>query len=261
MTPSRTDGATSLSVLEPPLERDALGKPMQAPISRIDARCRYELKFAGVATLLPQMRSWLRAHPAGFAPQHADRAVNNLYFDTHDCANCADNLAGVPDRRKLRLRWYGALQEVRGATLELKEKYGGVGRKASLGPLPHVAADALLSADYRRSLLRLPVGPFAASLASMDQATLVNCYQRSYYVSRDGEVRLTLDRELRFFDQRLSARINLSRRVLHSDIIIVELKADACAWRRLAQAAEHLPLRQVAISKYCFGLMAASSRS
>ncbi|MCI0396740.1 MAG: VTC domain-containing protein, partial [Chloroflexi bacterium] len=70
---------------------------------------RYELKLTCAAHWLPQARMWLRLHPEGFRVEHASRQVNNLYLDTPDLDYFKTNLAGLSERRKLRLRWYGEL--------------------------------------------------------------------------------------------------------------------------------------------------------
>ena len=41
-----------------------------------------------------------------FIEQFNERVVNSIYFDDSSFSSVRDNLAGVPDRMKTRLRWY-----------------------------------------------------------------------------------------------------------------------------------------------------------
>ncbi|MGB8981022.1 MAG: VTC domain-containing protein, partial [Anaerolineales bacterium] len=68
---------------------------------------RYEIKMAYEPGLLPELRSWIHSHPAGFATAYPPRQVNSAYMDTPDLNSFNDHLSGIPLRRKLRFRWYG----------------------------------------------------------------------------------------------------------------------------------------------------------
>ena len=76
-----------------------------AVVERFDTR--YELKQTYSELFLPELRSWVQMHPAGFRTAYPPRWVNSIYFDTPDLDSFNDHIAGVPVRRKLRYRWYG----------------------------------------------------------------------------------------------------------------------------------------------------------
>ncbi len=42
-----------------------------------------------------------------FREQFKERTVNSIYFDTLNFKSALDNLNGVSDREKFRVRWYG----------------------------------------------------------------------------------------------------------------------------------------------------------
>ncbi|MCB0625979.1 MAG: VTC domain-containing protein, partial [Saprospiraceae bacterium] len=69
-------------------------------------------------------------HPASFRPLHPERQINNVYFDTCDLAAYQQNLMGVADRRKIRLRWYGeGATRMNAAQLEIKSRSNETGSK------------------------------------------------------------------------------------------------------------------------------------
>ena len=98
---------------------------------------RYEIKLAcpesqGQVALV---RAWVRTHRAAFMVAYPPRRVNNIYFDSHTLSNLDDNLAGISERCKLRLRWYGADTAIVRGQLELKQKSNTLGSKI-VRPLP-----------------------------------------------------------------------------------------------------------------------------
>ncbi len=221
---------------------------------------RYEVKIVCEPHYLPQVRAWVRLHPAQWRVAYPPRQVNNVYFDTADCRCLNDHLGGVGERCKLRLRWYGpVLDTAAGARLELKRRAGAVGWK-EVHPLDVVLdlASQLWPA-LCRSLRDAADGRAGLWLAQFAYPVLINHYQRAYYVTPDGAVRLTLDTGLRAYDQRFSARPNLRRPALIADRVIIELKASPNRqhYQQLTDALAQFPLRPDRHSKYVHGMLAA----
>jgi hypothetical protein len=219
---------------------------------------RYELKIRCPSLYRPQIEAWVRTHWAHWRVRYPPRQVNNIYFDTLDSQNVEDNLDGVGERRKLRLRWYGpSLERVTDARLERKCREGAVGWK-EIWPVevdldltrqawPEICARLRVAVDPRMAIY------FTAAAAP----TLINCYHRAYYATPDEAVRLTIDSDLRAYDQRFSARPNLSRAVRMPDWVIVELKAAAEYLPRLADILADFPFRPDRCSKYVSGVVSA----
>ncbi len=217
---------------------------------------RYELKLPCSANFLAQARGWIRLHPEGFRTAFPARQVNNLYLDSPGLTNLAENLAGQAERRKLRLRWYGATPRPRSvpAVLELKIKRGSVGDKRRL-PL---AAPLDLTQSYKRILTDLLVVAPDAWRQWVQRASrpaLINLYQRDYFVSPDGVIRCTLDYGQTFFDQRFHVRPNLTHRLAAGDQIVIEVKAPVELQERLEEAMERFPIPRRRHSKYVDGLL------
>jgi SPX domain protein involved in polyphosphate accumulation len=215
------------------------------------------------AYLLPDVMAWVRVHPAQWRVAFPPRQVNNVYFDSPVYSGLNGNLSGVGARTKLRLRWYGPeLARVEaGANLELKRKEGAAGWKeiaAVAGPLD------LAGQAWREILvgLRADVTPAAGVwLDHFSIPMLVSHYRRSYYVTPDGGVRLTVDSDLAAYDQRAAMAPNLDRPARLDAAVVVELKAPLGPGvaRRLSEILGSLPGRVDRFSKYVHGVLAASA--
>lgn len=93
-----------------------------------------------------QLKTLIHLHPMVFSTAYPDRSVNNIYFDTEDFQYYRDNVEGVSNRRKIRIRWYGDWEnrEV-SPVLEYKIKRGPVGYKTSY----KLAPVKMNSSDFR----------------------------------------------------------------------------------------------------------------
>ena len=73
----------------------------ETPIKR-----RYETKFSVLDLNHNEIENIIKSHPAIFNEIYFTRNVNNIYFDTVDFSSFIDNIEGVRDRKKVRIRWY-----------------------------------------------------------------------------------------------------------------------------------------------------------
>lgn len=217
---------------------------------------RYELKLTCDPHRVAQARSWIGLHPAGFAVAYPPRCVNSLYLDTPHLSSFDENLAGVSERQKLRLRWYG--EDVRAVepVLELKQKRDLLGRKKQV----QLSCKLDLTRSWQEILraVRACVGPgWRVLLQTADQPTLFNRYQREYYATPDGALRATLDYACAAYDQRLSLRPNLRVPLPIADRVVIELKAAPEHAERLQEAAAQFPVLRTRNSKYAGSLQVA----
>ena len=220
---------------------------------------RFEFKLRSEPTYLAQVHAWVRLHPAHWRVAYPPRQINNIYFDTYDYNSLHDNLGGVGTRRKLRLRWYSpVLETVAAAQLELKCKAGLVGWKAT-SPLDALTLDLCHQSwfDLRQAIQDAADARANLWLAQFAFPVLINHYQRSYYVTTDQAVRLTIDSKLHVYDQRLSAVPNLHRRSPVVDHVIIEIKAERHYYSQLVDVLAHFPIRVDRYSKYVQGMLAA----
>ena len=67
---------------------------------------RYEIKFVLDNSRLSDAMQWLYNETTA-NKIYDNRSVNSIYFDDVNFSSVRDNLAGLPQRNKFRLRWYG----------------------------------------------------------------------------------------------------------------------------------------------------------
>ena len=212
---------------------------------------RYELKMVAQGTQLPLVRSWIRSHPSGLVTSYPSRRVNNIYLDSPDLQAFDDSLAGVSDRRKVRFRWYGDEISDVGGVVEVKRKKNSTSWKVACALNARFDfSQGMKWADFVATLsAELPV----RMLAEMESAwwpVLINRYRRDYYVTSDGEVRVTVDYAQELYDQRRTIYPDLSRKVPYPDTVVVEVKAAAGSWDRIKYLCNNFPLSITKNSKY-----------
>ena len=132
--------------------------------------------------------------------------MNSLYFDDVDFSSVRDNLAGVPNRKKLRLRWYG---HDKNSTpfFEVKIKSGRLVRKYSysLGSLQNSLLDLAIKdieSECKEELKKQQV-----IFDAPTYATLQVSYDRRYYEDLRG-VRITVDENIKFYGSLPNQKLN-----------------------------------------------------
>ncbi len=217
---------------------------------------RYEIKMVLEAQRLGEVRSWVLSHPAAFRVAFPRRQVNNIYFDTPDRRLADEHIQGVAQRAKLRFRWYGDTWVTPGGQLEVKIKEGQLSRKLIH---PITARLNLLAQQWREIMGALhtecPEG-IAGHLGRLSPV-LINQYQREYFISAEGTLRLTLDYQLRAYDQTFGFSPNTRFPQPLLDNLVIEIKAPAKAHSQVADALAAFPLRVTDNSKYLSGLETA----
>ena len=216
---------------------------------------RYERKFFISELTRQEVESIVRLHPAIFSEIYHQRFVNNIYLDSPDMRSYLDNIDGSQRRMKLRVRWYGDLSGIiEKPILELKIKDGLLGRKVSF-------ALNLFSIDEKSfrfgEIIDAVRGSDIPDLVKMEFAalgpTLLNRYRRRYYISADGNYRITIDSDTVFY------RINthncsLSHELTDRTNTILELKYNQNRDHYARQITNHFPFRMTRSSKYTSGI-------
>ncbi len=216
---------------------------------------RYERKFLVETLSLHQVQAIIKLHPQLFYQPYPPRYVNNLYLDTPDLENYYDNVRGVAQRRKVRVRWYGELGgEIRHPLLEFKIRNGLVGTKHTY-PLAgfcldtgfcdrrlwQVATHSTLPERVWRELRNLSL-------------VLLNRYYRYYYVSRNGHFRVTLDTRPTFFKVNGAFGNRLVHRQVDFRNHVVELKYEIEQAPHADRVSSFFPFTVTRHSKYVQGM-------
>ena len=90
---------------------------------------RYERKFRIGNGSSINMKAIILNNPGLFSEIYRERNIHNIYLDTEEYQFFQENIAGISERKKIRIRWYGKEHGYIKPSLEIKQKSGLVGTK------------------------------------------------------------------------------------------------------------------------------------
>jgi hypothetical protein len=218
---------------------------------------RYEIKLQYDGLRLFEVRQWIRLHSLGFNHAYHSRQVNNIYFDTSGLDSLNDHLSGVGERRKLRFRWYGEDIDYALGQLEIKQKINRMGWKYTY-PIPTTLDLANLNWVQIQELIQKSSEGIFYEMISISRPVIINSYQRDYYITSDGQARLTLDYNITAYDQQLTQTPNIKIRGPGLNLVILEIKTETQHEVDLPSLLAEFPLRTEKHSKYVTGMSAMS---
>lgn len=216
---------------------------------------RFERKFTVPdAYTLREIEQITKNNSFLFREVFHERQVNNIYFDTVGYNDYFDNVLGVSNRKKIRIRWYGdTFGEIKKPVLEIKIKKGLVGDKWSYKLKPFVLnndfTNETIMEVFSHSNLPLPI----LESTKMVFPTLLNSYSRRYFLSANNKFRVTLDFNLVYhkIDKRFN---NFSRKFESDPNKIVELKYALEDDDQANRISTQFPFRLNKNSKYVNGV-------
>ncbi len=190
---------------------------------------------------------------AAFSDLYYPRYINNIYFDTCDMDFFFDNVSGKGSRKKARIRWYGDLMgRIEKPVLEFKLREGMVGNKISFELDGFVLDETISKGILDRVFESSKLPSWVLGVMKMLSPALLNRYHRQYFISFDGDFRITVDNELEYY---LIGSNNNSFMEKHTcDDTIVELKYhNKLDGKQAAEISNELPFRLTKSSKYVNG--------
>ena len=211
---------------------------------------RYEIKFVLDNARLADAMKWLYNETTAINT-YANRTVNSIYFDNVDFSSVRDNLAGIPQRKKLRLRWYGN-QGCSTPIFEVKTKDGRLGYKTTYpinsikNNLKELSIDKITSKCIKDLLAHNIV--FDEYLVP----TLQVNYEREYYETHDG-IRITIDQDIQFSDTQLHGTLN-ENSSFNYPFKVMEVKFKPSMKNTVAKLIQPLHITPKRHSKYLVGL-------
>lgn len=214
---------------------------------------RYERKFVVQDMHYHNVVQQVRHHKSAFSPLFQPRYINNIYFDTNDVDFYADNVSGKGSRKKVRIRWYGdVFGRASKPVLEFKMREGLLGNKLSF-PLASFSIDESFTNDYIQDIFSKSELPdWVMMILRMLKPSLLNRYNRQYFISFNNNFRLTIDDELTYYG--VGSGLNNFLEKHTNDDIIVELKYDNLhEGKESSYITNNLPFRLTKSSKYVDG--------
>ncbi len=222
-------------------------------LNKMENKFRYELKMVFDALRLDEVRSWVYAHSEAFTVRYPSRQVNNIYFDSIERNLMMDHINGIADRAKVRFRWYGESWVAEKGQLEIKIRRGQLGHKKIQPISTNIDVSELAWREILAKLQENSANDFSSLLDDLEPV-LINQYRREYYESMDGTLRITLDYEMRAYEQSFGLSPNISfEQSLRNDVII-EVKAMKNNYKKIADALAEFPVYCTQNSKYLNGM-------
>lgn len=215
---------------------------------------RFERKFVYERGYVDDIIERVSLNPYGFKEVFYRRKVNNIYFDDSHHNFYKQNVAGVANRKKLRLRWYGDdTADIKDPSIEIKIKKGEVGDKVTCkfkGTTYNLSEQT--AAGIHRSLLTSTSGnlPLQRSLELLHPA-LINTYERRYFLSFCGRFRITVDFNQEFFNPNDASYAAGKFKI---NDLVLELKYGLESDTEARQLSQYIDARLSKNSKYVRGM-------
>jgi len=173
-----------------------MGKNMGSHQSNYRYERKYVLDISNYSTLVNELLS------DGMEVHHPPRFINNVYFDSLSLNSFIENVEGENKRNKYRLRWYGERFSLLEPIFEIKIKRDNVNRKETIKISKIDFKDFNDIEELHNHLLCSLEEKSSSIFIEMinKSPTLLNGYDRDYFVSKDGLTRLTIDRNLFFYN-------------------------------------------------------------
>lgn len=220
----------------------------------VNTENRYERKFTTSATDVKKVILHIKRNPAFFREIYHPRQINNIYLDTPQLQFYNNNKIGIADRKKVRIRWYGDLQgTVQRPKLEYKLKEGLVGSKIIFDLPTFKLTPNFTKSDLKNIFAKANLPDSILKELNCLVPTLINTYQRQYYISADSFFRLTLDQNLTYYYFN-AFRNSLLKKAKEIDAYVIELKYGMDVDAFANKVTNFFPYRLDKKSKYMTGI-------
>ena len=219
---------------------------------------RSELKFICYSHNYHILKNWIRLNKFNFFKEYEDRNINNIYFDPHSYKAFNDNLTGLPSRLKVRYRWYGDLfsnEKKNEGSLEFKFKKNIYGHK-KIFKINDLTLNKETEWKLIKSKILCALPPEYKLLFNLNsEKILINRYNREYFVSENKKLRVTLDKNIKIFDQRFAIkRPNFTFENYTQDYLVIEFKFNKEDKMYLNDLDINIPIKASRNSKYINGV-------
>lgn len=220
--------------------------------SRKDLASRREVKFALSHMDVGKLRSLLQTNCRRLIHNHRVSVVRSIYFDDFQLSACRANLNGVGLRRKLRLRWYDALNPAQDFFFEIKWRDNRVTGKHRLQFRTERPLASLPYTQIRKNLESTLPEHLQCELIRYSEPVVIVQYNREHFTTDDG-IRITLDYDLTYYDQTGRHLISTSFPRRLDGLVVLEGKTPIGRERELRNWLHPFAPRVGRCSKYVHG--------
>jgi SPX domain protein involved in polyphosphate accumulation len=215
---------------------------------------RYERKFIIPYGKKNLLNYFLKIHPLHIKKLYDNRKINNIYFDNINFKFFKENLDGVSDRVKIRVRWYGkTFGEIKNSKLEFKIRENNLGKKI-LFDMDNFLIQSTKGIN-KKTFNNKVQSEIIQTYLNLNylKPKILNIYERSYFITQNQKFRITLDSFPDYYD--LDKQTSHIRKLNHfQKYQILEIKYDEKNNKEFQFFMKYLPLRLDKNSKYVFGI-------
>lgn len=219
---------------------------------------RHEEKYICSETYLRMLESRLNAVMSRDENQGEEGyEIKSLYFDTISDRMYEESLAGLEQRNKYRIRIYNENANV--IKLEKKTSIRNLKKKKS-ELIEKDYVDKLLAGEETGHVLDYENGSLKQEFTMLQKTELLRpkaiiCYHRKAYVNEIGNIRITLDRDIRVTDyvDGFWDADGVYLPVLPSGLNLLEVKYDGILPGYLVRMINFKSLERTSFSKYGLG--------
>ena len=219
---------------------------------------RSEIKFVCYQHNYFLLKNWIKLHKFNFFKEYEDRNVNNIYFDSFNYKAFNDNLSGLPSRLKVRYRWYGELfseNNTNEGSLEFKFRKNVYGYK-KVFKIKNLTLNLNSKwSEIKNKILNALTPEYKILYNRNSEKILINQYKREYFISKNKKLRITLDKNIKIFDQRFTFdKPNFKFKNYTQDYSVMEFKFNKEDKILLNDLDISVPIKASRNSKYINGV-------
>lgn len=221
--------------------------------TRRDLASRTEVKYTLQHADVDQLRRLLQGRCSQQIHKNQVSHVHSVYFDDARLSACYANLNGNGQRRKLRIRWYDQLDAPDWFFFEIKWRNNRVTGKHRFEIQSRKPLHQLSFKQITRELFDICPRELVPDVARYSDPIVIVQYRREHFVSADTELRLTLDYDLTFFDQRGRDRLTTRFGRRMEGLVVMEGKTPVGREAELRRLIHPFTPRAGRCSKYVHG--------
>tara|TARA_Y100000741_G_scaffold328760_1_gene282208 strand:+ start:3728 stop:4402 length:675 start_codon:yes stop_codon:yes gene_type:complete len=180
-----------------------------------------------------------------FSNQYPPRKVNSIYFDDFNFSSVRENLDGVSNKKKIRIRWYGKKNQLTKPQLEIKSKKGSETSKRNyvINELNGLNFYETKNLDKIRDLVN-----YKTKSKRKLSPLLSTHYERQYFISNNNKIRATVDYNLQSIYLNNLSQLNIIKNF--NKACILELKYPTKLDKFVRQKLKNITLRLTKNSKF-----------
>ena len=151
-----------------------------------------------------------------FSTQYPKRRVNSIYFDSSNYSSIRQNLDGVSNKKKIRVRWYGEENKLIKPLLEVKSKKGSETKKESnkIKELNDLKFLDLKNLETIKNVINIKIKP-----KKIIYPVLSTHYDRQYFISSNGKIRATVDYNLKSIFLKNQSQLDIKKNFSFASIL------------------------------------------